>query len=190
MTTLSFSESLKTAIQIAISFAREYKNEQFGLPHLLRGLLHKEAGLHPFLESLGKDVSYMIEWAEIRIDEMPKSGKTVENIAADTQTANVLEEADNIRLKLGLNDVSPVCALAALVKPNVGFTAEQLKSFPLREKEILDLYLNDSSLSNAVSGGNGSLPEWRQRYAAKDKGQYRVAEILRRQDSASKRRPY
>src|SRR6476660_5479873 len=117
MTTLSFSESLKTAIQVAISFAREYKNEQFSLPHLLRGLLHKDAGLHPFLQSLDKDISYMIEWAEIRIDEMPKTGKTVENVSADAQTANVFEEADNIRLKLGLNDVSPVCVLTALVKP-------------------------------------------------------------------------
>jgi ATP-dependent Clp protease ATP-binding subunit ClpB len=158
MTTLSFNDSLKTAIQVAISFAREYKNEQFSRPHLLRGLLHKEAGLHPFLQSLGKDVSYMIEWAEIRIDEMPKSGKTVENISADGPTANVFEEADNIRLKLGLNDVSPVCVLAALVKPNVGFTPEELKSFPLREKEILDLYLNDSSLSQAVNGSS-MLPD-------------------------------
>src|SRR6478609_7246454 len=151
MTTLSFSESLKTAIQVAISFAREYKNEQFSLPHLLRGLLHKEAGLHPFLSSLDKDISYMTEWAEIRIDELPKSGKTVETITADQATANVLEEADNIRLKLGLNDVSPVCALAALVKPNVGFSTEQLKSFPLREKEILDLYLSDSTLNQTVN---------------------------------------
>src|SRR6476620_12143741 len=153
MVTLSFSESLKTAIQVAISFAREYKNDQFSLPHLLRGLLHKEAGLHPFLTSLGKDIGYMVEWAEIRIDELPKSGKTVETISADAQTANVLEEADNIRLKLGLNDVSPICALAALVKPNVGFSSEQLKSLPLREKEILDLYINDSSLSQAVNSG-------------------------------------
>jgi ATP-dependent Clp protease ATP-binding subunit ClpA len=158
MTTLSFSESLKTAIQVAISFAREYKNEQFSLPHLLRGLLHKEAGLYPFLQSLDKDINYMIEWAEIRIDELPKSGKTVENITADTQTANALEEADNIRLKLGLNDVSPICALAAMVKPNIGFSSEQLKSFPLREKEILDLYINDSSLSQAVNS-NAVLPE-------------------------------
>ena len=156
MTTLSFSESLKTAIQVAISFAREYKNEHFSLPHLLRGLLHKDAGLHPFLASLHKDVGYMSEWAEIRVDELPKSGKTPDTISADAQTANVLEEADNIRLKLGLNDVTPVCVLAALVKPNVGFSSEQLKSFPLREKEIMDLYINDASLTQAVqSDGDG-----------------------------------
>ncbi len=159
MTTLSFSESLKTAIQVAISFAREYNNEQFSLPHLLRGLMHKDAGLHPFLASLDKDVSYMTEWAEIRIDELAKSGKTVETVTADQQTANVLEEADNIRLKLGLSDVSPICALAALVKPNVGFSSEQLKSFPLREKEILDLYLSDSSLNQVVNGSAQAGPE-------------------------------
>lgn len=168
MTTLSFSESLKSAIQVAISFARENKNEQFSLPHLLRGLLHKDSGLHPFLQSLDKDVSYMIEWAEIRIDELPKSGKTAENITADAQTANVFEEADNIRLKLGLNDVSPICVLAALVKPNIGFTSEQLKSFPLREKEILDLYINDSALGQAV--GSNSLPEGGSDMQPKTKG--------------------
>lgn len=165
MTTLSFSESLKTAIQVAISFAREYKNEQFSLAHLLRGLLHKEAGLHPYLQSMGKDVGYLTEWAEIRIDEMPKSGRTPENVTADAAVAAVLEEADNIRLKLGLNDVSPVCALAALVKPNVGFSAEQLKSFPLREKEILDLYLADNSLNQTLQanvGGSGDFDGNRQ----------------------------
>jgi ATP-dependent Clp protease ATP-binding subunit ClpB len=170
MTTLSFSESLKSAIQVAISFAREYKNEQFSLPHLLRGLLHKDSGLHPFLNSLGKDVGYMTEWAEIRIDEMPKSGKTVENMSADSQTANVLEEADNIRLKLGLGDVTPICALAALVKPNIGFSTEQLKSFPLREKEILDLYLSDNSLNQAVNSNNGAaLPTDGSGYSATSK---------------------
>ena len=156
MTTLSFSESLKTAIQIAISFAKEYKNEKFSLPHLLRGLLHKEVGLHPFLNSLDKDTGYMIEWAELKIDELPKSSKTVENVSADEAAARVLEEADNIRLKIGVDDITPICVLAAIVKPNVGFSAEELKSFPLREKEILDLYVSDASLTQAVNTHNGS----------------------------------
>ena len=157
MTTLSFSESLKTGIRIAQSFAKEYKNEKFSLPHLLRGLLHKEVGLHPFLASLDKDVAYMIEWAEIRLEDFPKTSKVIETVGADEHAANVFEEADNIRLKLGLDDVTPMCVLAALVKPNVGFTTEELKSFPLREKEILDLYINDSSLSQAVNVNGGSV---------------------------------
>jgi ATP-dependent Clp protease ATP-binding subunit ClpA len=157
MTTLSFNESLKTGIRIAQSFAKEYNNEKFSLPHLLRGLLHKDVGLHPFLNSLEKDVAYMIEWAEIRLEDAPKTSKVPESVGADEKAANVFEEADNIRLKLGLDDVTSVCVLTALVKPNVGFTSEELKSFPLREKEILDLYINDSSLSQAVNLNGGSV---------------------------------
>ena len=157
MTTLSFSESLKSAIRVAQSFAKEYNNEKFSLPHLLRGLLHKETGLHPFLLSLDKDVAYMTEWAEIRLEDFPKVGKVPDSVGADEKAANVFEEADNIRLKLGLDDVTPVCVLAALVKPNVGFTSEELKSFPLREREILDLYVSDSSLNEAVGLNGGSV---------------------------------
>lgn len=161
MSTISFNDSLKTAIQIAQSFARENYHEKFSLAHLLRGLLHKEVGLVSFLQSLDKDTGYMTEWAEIRMEESPRSAKLPEMITADDKVTTVLEEADNIRLKLGVDEVSPVCVLAALVKPNVGFTAEQLKSFPLREKEILDLYLSDSSLKEAVGiqdTGSGGQP--------------------------------
>lgn len=157
MTTLSFSESLKSAIRVAQSFAKEYNNDKFSLPHLLRGLLHKETGLHPFLQSLDKDVAYMTEWAEIRLEDFPKSGKVPDAVGADEKAANVFEEADNIRLKLGLDDVTPICVLAALAKPNVGFTSEELKSFPLREREILDLYVSDTSLNEAVGLNGGSV---------------------------------
>jgi ATP-dependent Clp protease ATP-binding subunit ClpA len=150
MSTLSLSDSVKTAIQIAQSFARENYCERFSLPHLLRGLLHKEVGLHEFLKVLDKDVSYMVEWSEIRMEDFPRTSKLPDVMSGDEKVAGVLEEADNIRLKLGLDDVTPICILAALVKPNIGFSAEQLKSFPLREKEILDLYLGDNSIKQAV----------------------------------------
>jgi len=146
MSTLSFSESLKTGLQIAQSFAKEYYNEKYSIAHLLRGLLHKDVGLTTFLNGLGKDIGYMIEWAEIRMEESPKVSSLPESPVADSKVSSVLEEADNIRLKLGLDDIEPICVLAALVKPNVGFTSDQLKSFPLKEKEILDLYLSDMSL--------------------------------------------
>lgn len=158
MSTLSFSESLKTAIQIAQSFAREYYCEKFSLPHLLRGLLHKEVGLVEFLKSLDKDTAYMIDWAEIRMEDFPRTTKLPDTMTADDKVVTVFEEADNVRLKLGLDDITPVCILVALVKPNIGFSAEQLKSFPLKEKEILDLYVNDAAVTNAIvgSGKEGS----------------------------------
>ena len=151
MNTLSFNDSLKTAVQIGQSFARENHNDKLMIAHLLRGLLHKDAGLYSFLGSLGKDVGYMIEWSEIRIEEYPRAGKIPEVINADSKTASVFEEADNIRLKLGLDDISPICVLAALVKPNIGFSSEELKSLPLREKEILDLFINDKEIIQATT---------------------------------------
>lgn len=157
MNTLSYTESLKTAIQIAQSFARENYNERFYLAHLFRALLHKDTGVPDFLKSLNKDVGYMIEWAEIRIEDYPKANKLPELITADPSLANVFEEADNIRLKLGLNDISPICVLAAIVKPNIGFSSDQLKSLPLKEKEILDIYLSERSIGNAMDFSANSV---------------------------------
>ncbi len=157
MTTLSFDDSLKTAIRIATSFAKENRNEQFSLAHLFRALLHKEVGLHPFLKSLNKDIGYLIEWSELRIDDYPKTNKTPDSVVADEAMANLFEEADNIRLKFGIDEVNPICALMALVKPNIGFTVDQLKSLPLREKEVLDLYLSDQSIAIAVGSSDDSV---------------------------------
>ena len=63
--------------------------------------------------------------------------------------------ADIIRLKLSLNEVSSFCVLVALCRPEVAFTANQLKSFPLTEKGLLQLELDaqQSTVSNGKSGG-------------------------------------
>jgi ATP-dependent Clp protease ATP-binding subunit ClpA len=41
--------------------------------------------------------------------------------------------------------------LVALTKPNVGFDAGQLKSFPVKEKELLDVYIQDEGVQHAVA---------------------------------------
>lgn len=48
------SESVKIAIRIAKSIAREYANECYTPSHLLKALMHKEIGLQGFIQSLGK----------------------------------------------------------------------------------------------------------------------------------------
>lgn len=152
MSFLNLSESAKTAVHIAQSFAREYKNDQFASAHLLRSLMHKEVGIFNFLKSIDKDTAYITEWAEVRMDDYPKTANPPEEISGDDGIKAVFEEADNVRIKLGLDYITPVCILAALVKPGIGFTAEQLKSFPLKEKEILDLYIKEEEVQHAVSG--------------------------------------
>jgi ATP-dependent Clp protease ATP-binding subunit ClpB len=147
---INLNETVKTSIRIATSIAREYYNANYGAPHLLKALLHKEIGLRSFLESINKDIPYIEEWAEMRIEDFPKAGPKAD-IQPDEKIPIVFEEADNVRLKLGLLEINPICVLAALARPNVAFSVDQLKSFPLRENEILDLYL---SSKQAVSSNH------------------------------------
>ncbi len=163
MPTLTLNESVKTAIEIAQSLAKEYHNEFFYPSHLLRSLLHKDVGLKNFLDSINKDSGYIMEWAEVRMEEYPKVAQAKEKITGDEGVKNVFEEADNVRIKLGLDLISPICVLCAISKPGVGFTNEQLKSFPVKEKEILELYFKEDSIKQAVAGAdaassNGTAP--------------------------------
>lgn len=151
---ISITDSAKHAVQIAQSLAKEYVQDSFSSPHLLLALLHKEVGLRSFIESMGKDYFYIKDWAEVRLEELPKAGKTSDDPQGDDKIIQVFAEADNIRLKFGLDEINPICILTALVKPNIGFTIEQLKTFPIKEKEIFDLYVQDVSVQNAISSGS------------------------------------
>ena len=146
---LHLNESVQTAVRIAQSLAREYGNEHFTPAHLLKAILHKEVGLQSFITFLGKDLSYFEEWADVRIDECPRTGSPAE-IRGDEKVSNVFEEADNVRLKLGLLEINPVCVLTAIAKPGVGFSSDQLKSFPIREKDIMDIYMDGASMMSTI----------------------------------------
>ena len=148
MEILNLNETVHTATHIAQAFAKECNNATYAPEHLLKALLHKEIGLQSFLVNMGKDVLYLEEWADMRIDELPKVTNFSE-IVPDEHLTAVFEAADNVRLQLGLLEINPICVLAALVKPQVAFSANQLKSLPLREKEILEAVLADP-VGNAV----------------------------------------
>ena len=152
MPTLALNESMKTAVEIAQSLAKEYCNDYFYPAHLLRALLHKDVGLKGFLEALGKDPGYILDWAEVRMDECLKVAKVKDTITGSDKVKQVFEEADNIRIKLGLDLISPICVLTAIAKPGVAFSSEQLKSFPVKEKEVLELYFKEDSIQQAVQG--------------------------------------
>lgn len=151
---INLNETVKTAIRIAQSIAREYHNTNYSAAHLLKALLHKEIGMREFILNMDKDLGYFEEWAEMRIEDFPKAG-IVADIQPDEKIPLVFEEADNVRLKLGLLEINPICVLVALSHPNAAFTTDQLKSFPLRENEIFELYTSDKrSISNIVGGNN------------------------------------
>ncbi|MFT3936529.1 MAG: ATP-dependent Clp protease ATP-binding subunit [Chitinophagaceae bacterium] len=140
MTPVFLNDTLQTVVHIAKAFARENYNAEYAPPHLLRALLHKDAGLEEFIASIGKDIYYMREWAEVRMEELDKVTELPDEPTASASVKLILEAADEFRLRLGIDEVNVICLLAAITKPNIGFTAAQLKSFPLREQEMHNLY--------------------------------------------------
>lgn len=164
MKILITNETIKQLFHIAQSIAKENYNERYGAAHLLQALMHREIDLRGFLESIDKDPNYIFDWADVRIEEYPKSSHMPMEVEQDAVVDETIEAADDIRLRLGLDEITPVCILAAIVKPEVAFSAEQLKSLPLREHDILQAFGSIasvdtaafSSLANVGSGAGSS----------------------------------
>jgi ATP-dependent Clp protease ATP-binding subunit ClpA len=153
---IQFSDELKLAVNIAQSLAKEYSHEKISPSHLLKALFHRDVGLTEFLLSLDKDIYYLEEWADVRIESSPKSARAAENPSGDDQFKATLHEADNIRIKLSRDEIDPLCVLAAICMPGVGFTNEQLKSFTLTSQEVLDAITSKNDLQSVVGTSDTS----------------------------------
>jgi ATP-dependent Clp protease ATP-binding subunit ClpB len=155
----AYSDDLKKSIQIAQALAKENLQPKFSGAHLLRALLHKDIGLIPLLEGMGKDFFYMQDWADVRIEELPKAAKPVETPLGDDKVGAAMLEADNIRIKLNKESIDPVCVLASLVTPGVAFTYEQLKSFPVTQAELVSAQAENASIQQAVFAPKAGSPD-------------------------------
>jgi ATP-dependent Clp protease ATP-binding subunit ClpA len=136
---LAYSDNLKRSLHIAQAVAHEYRQAHYAAPHLLTALLHNEIGLASWLVAvLDKDIHYLREWAEVRLEDQPKAARPPEMPTPAVEVEQVLEMANLVALQLSRDQTDPLSALAALLRPGLAFTAEQLKSFPLTQKEIMD----------------------------------------------------
>ncbi len=154
MDILNLSDGSKTAIQIAQSLAKEYHHQEFGSPHLLKALMHKDVGLRNLLKGINADVNYISDWAEVRIEDFKPALTVPDEIIGNGDIKNVFNEADDVRIKLGHDLITPLAIFIALIKPNIGFEVNQLKSFPVKEKDLLNLYLENETVNHAISNNN------------------------------------
>lgn len=138
---------------MALLIARDHGHGSIGACHLLKSVLHKDQGLVPFLDGLQKDVGYMREWADMRIEAYPRAAGPAPEPDLDTQAQAVMREADFVKLKFGRSEADAVCLLTALCTPGVGFSYEQLKSFPASRQEIMDGV--DAPMLGAPGHGTG-----------------------------------
>ncbi|GAB3542738.1 ATP-dependent Clp protease ATP-binding subunit [Spirosoma fluminis] len=155
MITLTYTEELRRAVSIAQAIAREHQHLTFSPGHLLTGLLHNDVGLASQLAVWDIDVPYLRDWADIRVETYPKSARPVEEPTGDKQVRALMEVSDVVRMKLGENELTPIAVLTAMCKPDVAFTRDQLKSFPLTENQLLEKALLDVGFQQAISGQTG-----------------------------------
>jgi ATP-dependent Clp protease ATP-binding subunit ClpA len=128
------SDKLKT---IANSYAEEYCSDAIYPAHLFKAVLHKDMGLVHFIESeIDKDYYYLLDWADVQIQLAPRAVRPKRDLEYSDESVAVMEEAENYKLKFGLDECTEVCVLASLVTPGVGFTFDQLKTLPLTPADI------------------------------------------------------
>ncbi|MEC5142797.1 ATP-dependent Clp protease ATP-binding subunit ClpA [Chitinophaga sp. 180180018-2] len=132
-----FGPELQSAIRIAAAIAKEYRHPQYTPAHLLRACLHRETGLAPTLHEMNLDVYYLEEWAEVRLDEMPRASRMPDDPEPDDAAAAVLNEALSITQEYDRAEADAWSLLLALCTPGVGFSYEQLKTFPFIRDQLI-----------------------------------------------------
>ncbi len=122
---------------IANSYAEEYRSDAIYPAHLFKAVLHKEMGLVRFIETeLGQDYYYLQDWADVQMQLAPRAVRPMRDLSLSDESIEVMEEAENYQRKFDLESPEPVCILAALVTPGVGFSFDQLKTLPLKPEDI------------------------------------------------------
>lgn len=149
---LKLLENLPNLLHVAQSFANEHKSPKIEPAHLLRALLHKSAGLVNFIEdTLDEDYYYMVDWADMRMQQCDKSPYPMKGFELSHDAENVVKEANELSEKCGLSEITAPCLLAALVSPGVGFSYEQLKTLPLQPEKILKTISGNAPIKAASS---------------------------------------
>ncbi|PKQ62874.1 hypothetical protein BZG02_11820 [Labilibaculum filiforme] len=142
---IKLSDEIKNAIIVAQSCAKENCNPCFSPAHLLKGLLHKNSGIREQLFAMDVDVYYLDEWADVRMEGYPKDTRLSNPIPADDGVENIFQEAEELNLLGEQEELSSLSVLTALITPGVGFTFDQLKTFPLQRDQLLTKFFSESS---------------------------------------------
>lgn len=133
-------------LHIAQSFANDNKSPKIEPTHIFRALLHKSAGLVSFIEdTLDEDYYYLVDWCDVRMQQCDKSPYGMKSVELSRESQVVVKEALSYCENMGEDSLRAEHILAALVSPGVAFSAEQLKTMPLKSEKILKALAGDAA---------------------------------------------
>ncbi|MCF6346850.1 MAG: ATP-dependent Clp protease ATP-binding subunit [Flavobacteriaceae bacterium] len=144
-------EDIDKVIHIAKQIAKEHHHANFSPSHLIKALLHKDFGLLRYLHNLDVDVYYIDEWAEVHVENYPKSSKSSITIESDKGVNAILEEAVSIADRLEGDHVDLLSVFIAAITPGVGFSYDQLKTLPITHTTLLEQTAVSSGSSKTAS---------------------------------------
>lgn len=151
---MQLSKTLEKAIAISKAIAKENIHAHYAAPHLLKALLHDDVELDPLLMKADIDMYYLADWADVRIESLPKSPGPKEEIPPAEDIATILDDADNIRLRLKGEEITPLHVLASISTPGVVFSFDQLKTFPVKREELIGLAEVGSQIGQILGSNN------------------------------------
>ncbi|MEZ0128563.1 hypothetical protein AB9T88_01610 [Flavobacterium sp. LBUM151] len=132
-----FSIELLSALEIAKKIAKTNLNKYYSASHLLKAILNRDLSLLKRLETMGKDVYYLDEWAEVRMEEEPKTTNVLDAEPSDL-IDEIIKEAESVRIILNEDEISLYAIMVAISSPGVGFNFDQMKSYPISRNELLE----------------------------------------------------
>ena len=132
-----FSTELLSALEIAKKIAKNNSNKFYSASHLLKAILNRDLSLLKRLEAMGKDVYYLDEWAEVRMEEEPKTTNILDAEPSDL-IDEIIKEAESVRIILNEGEISLYAIAVSLSSPGVGFNFDQMKTYPISRNELLE----------------------------------------------------
>ena len=152
---VTYNQEVTKAINIAQKIGRENLNAYYTGAHLIKAMLTRDLSLQKHLEALGVDVFYLEEWAEVRIEELPKSPNKY-SCEPDEIIDEIFAEADSVRELLAEEEISLFTVIVAISSPGVAFNFDQMKTFPVSRNELLK---DISTFGASEMTGTAELPK-------------------------------
>lgn len=135
-----YSPSLVSAIKLAQSMARQERQSTYGVPHLVLAMLTESTGLKEILQSMQKDVAYLMDWFDTRKEMYTSSESDSDEICADDELSKVLDEAERSKIKLGSDHIDALCVFTAISREGVIYSHQQIELLGVSEEDILKYY--------------------------------------------------
>lgn len=132
------NDNVRKALYIASQIAHDHQHQSYGPPHIIKAVLKKDFPLFRSLFNQDIDVYFIDEWTDVHLENYPKRSSEYREIKASTEADAIVEEADDIRDKLGKAETDLLCLFISSITPGVGFSFDQLKSLPLSSAQMIE----------------------------------------------------